>query len=210
MTMPLKATDVRKLIRRLLDEGKFVPPGTRSHARKEMEKDGLTDRGCGERVARRAWCATASSRTGRGGTELETQRMVFVVAFDPEPETMPTDDEDLGELELVLVSRVAPVALKRRRRSRTMGKKCRTCGKAELTSSVETYLYAESGLPNVTLVGVEVRRCPSCGDHELVLPRVTNLHRAIAHAVIHEEGSLERCRGSLPSEVPRWSGGRFS
>ncbi len=41
--MPLKALDARKLIRRLLDEGHFVSPGAGSHARKEMEKDGLTD-----------------------------------------------------------------------------------------------------------------------------------------------------------------------
>jgi hypothetical protein len=41
--MPLRATDARKLIRRLLDEGTFVSPGKNSHARKEMEKDGLTD-----------------------------------------------------------------------------------------------------------------------------------------------------------------------
>jgi hypothetical protein len=35
---------------------------------------------------------------------VETQRMVFVVVFDPEPEVMPRDDEDLGELELVVVT----------------------------------------------------------------------------------------------------------
>jgi hypothetical protein len=33
--MPLKATDARKLIRRLLDEGKFIPPvRAHTHARR--------------------------------------------------------------------------------------------------------------------------------------------------------------------------------
>ena len=91
-----------------------------------------------------------------------------------------------------------------------MGKKCRTCGKAELTSSVETYLYAESGLPNVTLVGVEVRRCPSCGDHQLVLPRVTDLHRAIAHAVITKRARLSGAEVRYLRKYLGWSGVDFA
>ena len=35
---------------------------------------------------------------------VETQRIVFVAAFDPEPPCMPADDDDLGDLELVLVT----------------------------------------------------------------------------------------------------------
>ena len=65
-----------------------------------------------------------------------------------------------------------------------MSKTCRTCRKGEMQVREETYLYAESGLPNVVLVGVQVRRCPECGAHELVLPRVTELHRTIALALI--------------------------
>lgn len=34
---------------------------------------------------------------------VETARMVFVVTFDPEPERMPHDDEDVGPIELVVV-----------------------------------------------------------------------------------------------------------
>ncbi len=71
-----------------------------------------------------------------------------------------------------------------------MSKKCRTCSKAEMSAKDETYLYTESGLPNVVLVGVEIRRCPSCGYHELVLPRITELHRTIAQAVIHKPARL--------------------
>ena len=103
MAMPPKATDVRKLIRRLLDEGKFVPPGARSHARKETDKDGLTDVDA-VNVLRGGVVRDREFDNGSWRHRVETQRMVFVVAFDPEPETMPADEEDLGELELVLVT----------------------------------------------------------------------------------------------------------
>lgn len=43
----------------------------------------------------------------------------------------------------------------------------------------ENHLYAESGLPNVVLVGVVVRRC-QCGYQEVVVPRVAELHRTLA------------------------------
>ena len=41
--MLLRGTDAKKLIRRIIEEGRFVPPVAGSHARKEMDKDGLTD-----------------------------------------------------------------------------------------------------------------------------------------------------------------------
>ena len=91
-----------------------------------------------------------------------------------------------------------------------MSKKCRTCGKAEMSSLAETYLYKESGLPNVVLVGVEVRRCPSCGHHELVLPRVTDLHRTIAHAVIHKPARLSGAEVRYLRKYLGWSGADFA
>ncbi len=91
-----------------------------------------------------------------------------------------------------------------------MNKKCRTCGKGELTSRVETHLYTESGLPHVALVGVEVRRCPSCGHHEVVLPRVTELHRTIAHAVIHKPARLSGAEVRFLRKSLGWSGVDFA
>jgi hypothetical protein len=101
--MPLRATDARKLIRRLLDEGKFIAPGARSHARKEMEKDGLTDVDA-VNVLRGGSVREAEFENGSWRHRVETPRMVFVAVFDPEPEKMPADDEDLGDVELVLVT----------------------------------------------------------------------------------------------------------
>jgi putative zinc finger/helix-turn-helix YgiT family protein len=91
-----------------------------------------------------------------------------------------------------------------------MSKKCRICGKAEMAVRTETYLYTESGLPNVALVGVEVRRCPSCGYHELVLPRVTELHRTIAHAVIHKRSRLSGTEVRYLRKYLGWSGADFA
>ena len=107
--MPLKATDARKLIRRLLDEGKFIPPGARTPARKEMEKDGLTDIDA-VNVVRGGAVREAEWVNGSWRHRVETARIVFVVAFDPEVEAVPADDEDLGETELVVVTgwRIGP------------------------------------------------------------------------------------------------------
>lgn len=91
-----------------------------------------------------------------------------------------------------------------------MSKKCRNCKKAEVLGKKETYLYAESGLPNVVLVGVEVRRCPSCGHHEVVLPRVTELHRTIAHAVIHKRSRLSGAEVRYLRKYLGWSGADFA
>jgi len=91
-----------------------------------------------------------------------------------------------------------------------MSKKCRNCGKAEMAARMETYLYKESGLPNVVLVGVEVRRCPACGHHELVLPRVTDLHRTIAYALIHKHSRLSGPEVRYLRKYLGWSGADFA
>jgi len=93
---------------------------------------------------------------------------------------------------------------------RTMSKKCRNCGKAEMTGRVETYLYNESGLPNVVLVGVEVRRCASCGHHEVVLPRVTELHRTLAFGLIHKHSRLSGLEVRYLRKYLGWSGADFA
>jgi putative zinc finger/helix-turn-helix YgiT family protein len=91
-----------------------------------------------------------------------------------------------------------------------MAKKCRTCGKAETTTSRETYLYTESGLPNVTLVGVDVRRCAACGAHEVLLPRVEDLHRVIARAVVHKPARLSGAEVRFLRKSLGWSGADFA
>lgn len=105
-------------------------------------------------------------------------------------------------------------------------KKCRACREGELEIARKNHRYTESGLSNVVLQDVEVRSCSLCGDQQLVLPRVTELHRAIALAVVRTNARLsgEEIRflrkymgfsgadfaarmGVDPSTVSRWENG---
>jgi putative zinc finger/helix-turn-helix YgiT family protein len=60
---------------------------------------------------------------------------------------------------------------------------------------IENHRYTESGLPNVVLVGVEVRRCPKCGESMVAIPHIEELHRALAMTLIRQAGRF------TPSEI---------
>ena len=66
---------------------------------------------------------------------------------------------------------------------------CMECG-GKLKVRKENYRYLACGLLNVTLKGVEVRRCATCGDHEVVIPRIEKLHEVLAMAVVKQEARL--------------------
>jgi putative zinc finger/helix-turn-helix YgiT family protein len=66
---------------------------------------------------------------------------------------------------------------------RTMN--CTECG-ATMTTRKENYRYLESGLPYVTLKGIDVSRCPACGNFEISIPRLKDLHRLIAKTLIEK------------------------
>jgi putative zinc finger/helix-turn-helix YgiT family protein len=68
--------------------------------------------------------------------------------------------------------------------------KCPVCGSAELTITHEPYKYDESGLPNVTLANIEIRRCGKCGEELPAIPRVAELHKAIARALARRHAKL--------------------
>jgi putative zinc finger/helix-turn-helix YgiT family protein len=87
--------------------------------------------------------------------------------------------------------------------------KCPECGEP-MTSARENYSYTASGLPYVTLVGVEVRRCKACGEHEVVLPKIEQLHRAIALAVISKHARLTAAEIRYLRKYLGWSGADFA
>jgi putative zinc finger/helix-turn-helix YgiT family protein len=89
-------------------------------------------------------------------------------------------------------------------------KMCRACREAELKTTTENHLYVESGLPNVVLVGVEVRRCPKCGAFEVLLPRVAELHRVIARSVILKRARLSGAEVKFLRKHLGWSGADFA
>ena len=81
----------------------FVPPAAGSHAREEMEKDKLTDLDA-VNVLRGGVVREPEWENGSWRYRVDTQRMAFVISFDPEPDRVPTDDKELGEVELVVVT----------------------------------------------------------------------------------------------------------
>ena len=74
----------------------------------------------------------------------------------------------------------------------------------------ENHLYAESGLPNVTLLDVEVRQCPRCGERAVAIPRIDELHRVLALAVIHKSARLAPQEVRFLRKYLGWSGSDFA
>jgi putative zinc finger/helix-turn-helix YgiT family protein len=87
--------------------------------------------------------------------------------------------------------------------------KCPQCGH-QMKTARENYLYKESGLPRVTLVGIEVSRCPSCGEHEAVIPRIEQLHRTIATTIARKAPGLTPAEIRFLRKHLGWSGAVFA
>ena len=68
--------------------------------------------------------------------------------------------------------------------------KCPECRESELRSRRENHRYDESGLSGVVLEDIEVRRCPKCAAQFVSIPRMAQLHRAIALALIRKQERL--------------------
>lgn len=67
---------------------------------------------------------------------------------------------------------------------------CNACGaKADVVRG--SYAFTECGLRNVLLQGVEMIRCQSCGDEQVVIPRLDDLMRTLAFAVISQPYRLQ-------------------
>ena len=66
---------------------------------------------------------------------------------------------------------------------------CTNC-QEPVTPERRNYRYAESGLSNVILQGVEVADCPKCGTSDVIIPRMAKIHRAIAQALANSPARL--------------------
>jgi putative zinc finger/helix-turn-helix YgiT family protein len=87
--------------------------------------------------------------------------------------------------------------------------KCLSCG-AGMKTTRENVRYDSSGLPNVTLRNVEVSRCPRCGEEEIAIPRIEDLHRAIAEALIAKPSRLDAAEVRYLRKYLGWSGADFA
>jgi putative zinc finger/helix-turn-helix YgiT family protein len=86
---------------------------------------------------------------------------------------------------------------------------CMVCG-AEMTTGRENFRYDACGLPGVTLMGVEVSRCPQCGEYEVAIPQIEDLHRAIAQALIRKTSRLNAAEIRYLRKYLGWSGADFA
>lgn len=82
---------------------------------------------------------------------------------------------------------------------------CFGCGHA-MTTGRENVKYDESGLPGVTLVDVEVSRCGHCGQYEVAIPRIEELHRVMATAVVRKSARLTPAEIRFLRTALGWSG----
>jgi putative zinc finger/helix-turn-helix YgiT family protein len=86
---------------------------------------------------------------------------------------------------------------------------CMVCG-AEMKTGLENFRYDACGLPGVTLIGVEVSRCPQCGEYEVAIPQIEDLHKAIARALIRKTNRLTPAEIRYLRKYLGWSGADFA
>jgi putative zinc finger/helix-turn-helix YgiT family protein len=86
---------------------------------------------------------------------------------------------------------------------------CISCG-GQMHTRRENFLYDACGLPNVTLLGVEVNRCLQCGEYEVAIPQIEDLHKAIAQALIRQTSRLDAAEIRYLRKYLGWSGADFA
>jgi len=87
--------------------------------------------------------------------------------------------------------------------------KCFQCG-GRMKSARENVRYEACGLPGITLLNVKVSRCAACGEFEVAIPNVEDLHRRIAQAVIHKPARLTPAEVRFLRKYLGWSGVDFA
>ncbi len=68
--------------------------------------------------------------------------------------------------------------------------KCDDCGAEATVERDAVRRYDIGGLPHIVLHGVEVTRCDSCGAESIAIPRIAQLHRALAFNFVSQHRML--------------------
>ena len=87
--------------------------------------------------------------------------------------------------------------------------RCQECERS-LKRVRQDYPYRESGLDNITLVGVPVYVCPRHGVQAVALGELALLHRDIAQAVLKQERPLRGAEIRFLRKCLGWSGADFA
>ncbi|GFO57661.1 hypothetical protein GMSM_46680 [Geomonas sp. Red276] len=89
--------------------------------------------------------------------------------------------------------------------------RCRVCEEApDLLEVEEDYHYRECGMDNVTIMGIMVRKCPSCGSRMPVIPSIEGLHDALARAIVTKKTPLTPKEIIFLRKSLGWSGVDFA
>ncbi len=73
--------------------------------------------------------------------------------------------------------------------------KCYSCN-IKLHKTIEKfYRYLESGLSNIYLKNIEIKKCHKCGEELTSIPNIEGLHNLIATTIAHKKYKL------LPEEI---------
>ena len=87
--------------------------------------------------------------------------------------------------------------------------KCLECA-GKMRVSREDFKYDACGLPGITLVGVEVQRCMKCGEDEVVIPKIEELHRLIVLTLVKKPARLAPAEIRFLRKHLGWSGKEFA
>lgn len=68
--------------------------------------------------------------------------------------------------------------------------KCVECG-YEMTDSHKDHHYVESGLKNIILKGIPVSNCANCGEEEIEIANLWDLHEIIAQIIAQQSQRLK-------------------
>lgn len=88
--------------------------------------------------------------------------------------------------------------------------KCQICEHGEFIETLENYHYRECGLDNVTLVDLNVRKCPECGNIMPLIPNIEGLHDALARVIINKNCALTPTEIVFLRKSLGWSGTDFA
>jgi len=86
---------------------------------------------------------------------------------------------------------------------------CPHCGEP-METVVENYRYDGSGLENVVLSNIKVRRCAKDAEVIAVIPRIEELHRVLAKAVASKQTKLTPPEIKFLRKYLGWSGATFA
>lgn len=82
---------------------------------------------------------------------------------------------------------------------------CPDCRQGEMAEAREAVRYDESGLMNLVLKDITVRRCTECGNRLVSIPDLAGLHRCIAVNLVNKPERLSRPEITFLRKSLGWS-----